>query len=70
MSTALRSIQEETAGILARRPEAYARMADRVRARGGKYKDGYEYACILHKQVGRTPPTLAEYDALLAEVEG
>lgn len=55
--------------ILARDAQAWGRFADRVRSHGGRYVDAYEAIVALFLREGLEPPSLAEYDAAMAECD-
>lgn len=48
---------------------AWAIVADRVRAAGGTYADGYREVCRIRREAGRDEPSLGEYDQALLESE-
>ena len=45
----------------------FAPLADLVRAHGGTYADAFRLACDAYEREGREAPTLADFDASLAE---
>ena len=60
---------EAQAAILARDPRAWARVADRVRQRGGSHRDVFKMIRWVHEDTGRKPPSFREFEAIMLEAE-
>jgi hypothetical protein len=56
--------------MLAGHADAFGLFADLMRARGMTYGHTYAAVCAVFRNAGRMAPTLAEFDALLAEADG
>ena len=55
--------------ILAKKPRTVVRLVEHTMARGGKYRDAYDWFADIFMRAGRQPPSIAEFDELIREGE-
>ena len=55
--------------VLLGNAQAWGRLADYTRSKGGKYQDTYAWVCRIFKEAGKPAPSLPDFEEKMQEAD-